>query len=605
MKCNILSELLIFELSYEVANKVGGIYTVLGSKAAYMARHAKNYFLVGPYIPRKAVTEFEREPPSKEFAAVFRELRRRYGIECYSGHWLVPGRPKCLLVDPSTFFKHKDEIKYGLWEQYGVDSWQSGMDFDEPVVWATAAGMLVERLKHAVFSEDRCIAHAHEWLAGPALLYLRNTAPEIKTVFTTHATILGRTLAESGHDLYAYISRVLVGKKESPDEKARQLFIHPKHLTEKACALNATVFTTVSENTAREARALLGRKPEVVTPNGLNMDDFPLMEELSSKHIKFRERLRSFIMHYFAPYYPINLEKTLLFFISGRFEMRNKGIDLLIDALALLNQKLKQTTSDRTVVVFIWVPTATKGVNIELLKHMTLYKRLEDEISEEVKNVKRRMYYAISQGKPIPRASLLDTRFQRRVKKILYDLKHPKGDCPPLSAFELTSDNPILARLRERGLNNSQEDRVKVIYYPRYLSSSDGLLGLEYYDAIMGCHLGIFPSYYEPWGYTPLECMAHGLPAVTTDLAGFGKFMLSVLQSLEGTAQYAIHIVRREGVPYEHSVKDLSSFLFEFSQLGKRARINAKIKAKELSYLSDWALLMHHYCNAYKLCFMP
>ncbi len=596
-------DLLVFELGWEVCNKVGGIYTVLSTKACEMKKNISNFFMVGPYFERHAVVEFEEETPSDEFKEVFDSLERDFGFKCYVGHWLVASRPKCILIDYKPFMEKCNEIKKELWDLYRIDSWGTGNDFNEPVVWAKAAGLLIQYLTDSVFrnelEQNKCVVHCHEWLSSTALLHLRHCRPEIKTVFTTHATMLGRTIAGSNEPLHEEINAGIAKGATISDERAYRYGVQAKHLTEKASAHNAHVFTTVSEVASREAQYILARKADVITPNGLNVEKFYVMEELSNLHVRYRNIIRRFVLEYFAPYYYVNVEDSLFYFLSGRYEIRNKGIDLYIDALAKLNERLKNVEKDTIIFAFIWVPAPHRGKNIELLKHMALYERLEDEIEEEIKKIKNRLYYSISRGEPPSAANLLDEEFLYKVKKMLFELKKNVNSLPPVNVLDVPEDDAILKMLKERNLINKPEDKVKVIYYPTYLSSADGLLGLEYYNAVIGCHLGVFPSYYESWGYTPLETIALGLPAVTTDLSGFGQFVLKNVPP--ELAKDAVKVIRRSGVSYEESLNELTDFMERIYMMPRKERVDAKIRAKQISYMFSWSKLISNYLNAYTL----
>jgi len=596
-------DIIVFETSFEVVNKVGGIHTVLASKAQNMKKRFHDFFVIGPYFERNAATEFENEKPSPEFKAVFDRLEKEYGIKCYSGHWLVTGRPKCILIDPADFKQSKNDIKRELWDFYKIDSLNSGFDFDEPIVWGKAAGITLQALINEVFAKefkkDRCVVHCHEWLAGSTLLHLRHADPEIKTVFTTHATALGRSIAESGGDLNREVEEGLAGKRSIENSRAYKNNIQAKHLCEKACAHNAHIFSTVSETIAREAEYILGIKAGAILPNGLNVEKFYLMEELSNLHVKHRTTLRKFVMDYFAPYYYMDVEDTMLFFISGRYEFRNKGLDIFIDSLGDLNKRLREEDSRKNVVVFFWVPTDHKGKNIELLKHIALYERLEDEIEEEIKKIKNRLYYSVSKGEPPTSGNLLDDNFLYNIKKMLFELKHEKHEQPPICALELGGENSITRTIKKNKLLNRESDKVKIIYYPSYLSQTDGLIGLDYYSAVIGCHLGVFPSYYEPWGYTPLETMALALPAVTTDLAGFGKYLQKHTFTGDQGEDHAIKVIKRANTDYESSKNELTEHLYKMFHLGKRQRGEAKMNAKKTSYKFAWDILISEYEKCY------
>ncbi|MEM0359886.1 MAG: glycosyltransferase [Candidatus Diapherotrites archaeon] len=598
-------DIIVFEVSWEVVNKVGGIHTVLSSKAPIMKKKFKDYFAVGPYFKRNAATDFENEKPSPEFQAVFDRLEKDHGIKCYSGHWLLTGRPKCVLVDVGDLKHRTNEIKREYWDFFRIDSLHSGTDFDEPLVWGKATGLLLEELINNVFSKEfkkeGCVVHCHEWLAGGALLHLKRSDPSIKTVFSTHATILGRSIAEAGQDLHREIKEGLAAGRTVDEKRCYQFNIQAKHQLERACAHNANVFTTVSEVTGLEAEYLLGKKPHAVLPNGLNLEKFYVMEELSNLHVQYRNQIRKFVMDYFTPYYDINIEETLFYFISGRYEFRNKGLDLFIDALGELNKRLKESNSTKTIIAFIWVPSENKGKNIELLRHMALYERLEDEIEEEVKKIKNRLYYNISKGQPPTSENLLDDEFLYNTKKMIFELKHEKSDLPPVCALETSEENSITRTLAKNRLANRECDKVKVIYYPAYLSTTDGLIGLNYYEAVIGCHLGVFPSYYEPWGYTPLETMALALPTVTSDLSGFGQYLEKNV--LGGKEEKSVKVIKRMNTDYETAKKELADYMLEIYSMDKKQRVDAKISAKNISYLFDWSKLIEEYEKAYKILF--
>ena len=593
----------VFEVAWEVANKVGGIYTVLSTKASEMRKNLHNFFVIGPYFKRNAAVEFEEETPSPEFKLVFDSLENDFGIRCHSGHWLVSGRPKCILVDPGDFKVRTNDIKREFWDIYKIDSLGTAEDYNEPILWGKAVGLLLERLIEDVFSKEydkyKCVVHCHEWLSGGALLHLRHFKPEIKTVFTTHATVLGRTIAEANEPLHEEISKGLARGAVVSDDRAYKYGVQAKHLTEKACAHNAHVFTAVSEICANEAQYFLSKRPEIVTPNGLNVEKFYLMEELANLHVRYRNIIRRFVLDYFAPYYYVNVEDSLFYFLSGRYEIRNKGIDLFIDALGELNKMLKKSEKQTVVFAFIWVPAPNRGKNIELLKHMALYERLEDEIEEELKKIKNRLYYSISRGEPPTERNLLDEEFLYKVKKMLFELKHEKNETPPISVLDVDESDVILNRIKKNNLLNKEDDKVKVIYYPTYLSTADGLIGLEYYQAVIGCHLGVFPSYYESWGYTPLETIALGLTAVTSDLSGFGRFILNNVSEEE--ARDAIKVIRRANTPYKKSLEELVEFLHRIYMMPRRERGEAKIRAKKISYKFAWDKLIEHYLHAYEL----
>ena len=268
-----------------------------------------------------------------------------------------------------SLFSQKNDIKTKLWEDFKVESLTSPFDFDEPIVWSWAVGMLLKKISY-VLHQMKIIAHFHEWLSGGALLYLKKHNSHIKTVFTTHATMLGRTLAGNEFDLYNQLG------KFDPLQKAKEFKVLGKHTMEVACANNADIFTTVSEVTSLETEKLLGRKADVLLFNGIDVEKFPTIEETSIKHVTCKGIIREFLTYHFFPYYTFDLKDNLIFFFASRYEFYNKGMDILIKALGILNKKLQQEETLRTVSVFFWVPMKTYGVKVELLENKNYYRHI-------------------------------------------------------------------------------------------------------------------------------------------------------------------------------------------------------------------------------------
>lgn len=595
------SNITAIEVSYEVCNKAGGIYTVITSKMSRMLDLVKSYMAVGPYYEKQASMEFEQEKPPLKFQKAFNTLHRKYGINCYYGSWLVRGhkllkeRPLTILIDPAGYSASLNKIKKDLWDFAGVDSIRASWFYDEPLPWSRATGFLIEELLRSGAVGGRVVAHFHEWLSGAGLLYLKEKRIPVKTVFTTHATMMGRSIAGTGReDIYSLIKSGLAEGKTMPDDKAREYQLMDKHTLERASARHADIFTTVSDPLGVECEFILGRKPDLTLYNGLDMKNFPPMEELSNMHITYRDKIRNFIKAFFSPYYPIDSGNTLFFFISGRFEFHNKGIDLFLDALGRLNRRLAEAKSKKTVVAFIWVPCHVKGRRPEVMENLALFSDLEEAAEREANRISERILDEFTQRRPIRHSRIIDESFTHELKRI--GLQFQKKGNPPISPFE-TEPNEITHALERNGLMNGPGDRVKVIYYPTYLSSTDGILGMSYYNAIAGCHVGIFPSYYEPWGYTPLEAAALGCQSVTTDLAGYGRF----IKHKVGKDDHSIMVLPREGKPYERSAALLEEALFRICSMTKRQRGQFKIRAKQLSLLDDWGILIRNYLSAYEM----
>ncbi len=580
----------LFEVSWEVCNKVGGIYTVVASKAAQAVDYYKgNYFLIGPYFANKALGSFEEEAPDKKLKAAFEELKKE-GIICHYGKWVVEGQPNAILIDFNDYKSKVNDIKKELWGSFKIDSLNAPYDYSDPIVWGYAAGKLIEKL--GSLFDGKCVAQFHEWLSGSALLYLKKNRPKIGKVFTTHATVLGRTLANSNMDLYN------IWDKIDPDKEAYNLHVESKHQVEKQAALNADVFTTVSEITAMEAEHLLKLKPKILLSNGLDIEKFPTFEEISIKHRIQRDRIREFLLYYFFSFYTFDIKETLFYFLAGRYEFRDKGIDIFIKSLAKLNQELKEKNSKKTIVAFIWVPANIKSIKQELLENKTYYQDIIDSLAEIMDDVRKNIVYSFMSGDKIAKESLFESDFLIEMKSKITKLK--RGGNPPLSTHDLyNEENDLIMKcLKESGLGNKEEDRVKVVYYPIYLSGADGLLNLNYYESMQGCHLGIFPSYYEPWGYTPMEAGALGVSSVTTDLAGFGRYFCSECQSEKIPG---IFVLNRMNKTDNEAVAQLSKIMLGFAGFTNSERIANKMQARKVASTADWSLLIKNYIAAHNM----
>jgi glycogen synthase len=459
------------------------------------------------------------------------------------------------------------------------------------VIWAYAVGRLVAAF-HSANPGKKVVAHFHEWLAAPGILYLHSRKAKVGTIFTTHATTLGRTLTNSDVDIYSNIAGI------DPEQEAIKFEVQAKHQTEVAAANNADVFSTVSDITALEAEHFFRKAPDVIVHNGLNVEDFPTFEEASVRHRQLKRKIREFVSYSFFPYYSFDIEETLYFFLSARYEFHNKGIDVFIRALGELNRALKQDKSSRTIVAFLYVPANIKGIKRELLERRTQFQDIRDSIVDDLEYVKDHLITDVISQRKISETDLLasDTLFELKRKV----LKFKKQGTPSLCTHDIYNEesDAILNACRQAGLTNSADDNVKVVFYPIYLTGADGLLDLSYYESMQGAHLGVFPSIYEPWGYTPLEAAALGVCSVTTDLSGFGRY----ITSHSGQKKFpGIFIAKRFGVSDDTFVKSLSAIMLNFARFSSEDRIKNKIEAKHLSALADWKSMIRQYLAAHQI----
>lgn len=475
MKTGTVNLDLLFETSWEVCNKVGGIYTVLSTKARTLQELYKDKVVfIGPdvWTPENP-SPFFKEAAVRPLASWIKNVQLPDGVSVRVGRWNVPGNPIAVLVKFDSMYALKDQFYGRMWDLYGVDSLHAYGDYDEGCAFAHAAGIVIESLVRFFESQKKIaqkvpsvIAHFDEWTTGMGLLYVKSVLPSVATVFTTHATSIGRSICGNGKPLYDYLHNY------NGDQMARELNMESKHSLEKAAAIQADCFTTVSEVTARECQQLLGRRPDVVTPNGFEQDFVPKGAKLGVARRTARRRLLEVASSLTGVNYPD--DKTFIIATSGRCEYRNKGIDLYLDAI----ERLGNLDTARRVLAFVMVPAWCAGPRPDLanLLELTEHSRLSDPFIT---------HYLHNYGQ-----------------------------------------DPIIQRIHSLGFANNADSRVTVIYVPCYLNGDDGIFDMTYYQLLPGLDATVFPSYYEPWGYTPLESVAFGVPTVTTSLSGFGQWIL-------------------------------------------------------------------------------
>ena len=524
----------LFEVSWEVCNKVGGIHTVIASKATTVKRMlGDNYITIGP--------DFSFDGANPEFLedntlmAAWRDELYNNGVRVRIGRWNIEGSPIAILIDFKSFIREKDNILKQLWESYNVDSLSGQWDYIEPVLFGHAAGVVISSfVEHFGAQTKKVVAHLHEWMAAAAALYLRDNAPYVATVFSTHATVMGRCIAGNRLPLYNDLH------KFNADELARQFNVMAKHSLEKSAATYADAFLTVSDITANECKYLLGREVTRVTPNGFENDFVPEAKELAKK----REVARKKIIEVATATWDYNFQPdTLIVGTSGRYEYRNKGIDVFLESL----KQLAASNINRDVLAVIAVPAANMGARQDLAKH------LEDK------------------AQPIDPA-------QKRY--LSHQLEYEAWD--------------QVAQSVEGSILSTSASRVKVLFVPTYLNGKDGIFNMPYYDVLAGMDLTVFASYYEPWGYTPLESVAFGVPTVTTTLAGFGMWVA------KQSNHNGVDIVRRDDYNEREVVLQITDVIKKYMDMDAKAFAEARESAQEVAATALWKKLFIEYKRAYE-----
>ncbi len=588
----------LFEIAWEVCNQVGGIYTVIKSKAPSVLEHWKydNYVLLGPYFEQSAAALFEPITNSDDPIAQTVDELNQHGYRIFYGTWLIEGRPRVVLFDYRTSYSYLGNLKYLMWEHHHI----SIPDNDDLLNQIFLFGHQVHQFL-SVFSgrfghEKRIIAHFHEWMAASCIPELRRENLPVSVVFTTHATMLGRYLAMNDSNFYNNLPIY------NWAHEAKHFNIEAQVNIERAAAHGSHVFTTVSEITGEECKYLLGREPDIYLPNGLNINRFEALHEFQNLHMHYKDKISEFVMGHFFNSYSFDLNKTLYFFTSGRFEYVNKGYDLTLEALARLNHKLKESRSDMTVVMFFITKNPVTGYIPDVLQHKAMLEEIQRNCQQLNDKLAKKLFYSITsneEGYKMPDLnSLLDDYTNLLLRQNVQSWKSRR--LPAVVTHNLSNEagDPIMNFLKMSRLLNHKDDRVKIVYHPDFISTSNPLFHMEYYQFIRGCHLGIFPSYYEPWGYTPLECSASGIPSVTSDLAGFGSFVSSHIPEHEKAGLY---LIRRKNVSYYEAAENLANMMFRFIRQSRRDRITQRNKVEAASVQFDWNKLGKFYMKAYGL----
>lgn len=597
----LFPDALLVEVAWEVCNQVGGIYTVIRSKVpATMPAWGERYCLLGPYFPNLAQGEFEPlddaalEAATDPFSAAVRAMRAK-GYEVHIGIWLVTGRPRVVLINPFQAYQWLNQLKTDLWLHHSIPMPPADDLLHQVVAFGHLSTVFFQHVAAAQAPGGQLLGHFHEWMTGVAIPEMRRQQVPAHVVFTTHATMLGRYLAMNDPNFYDHLMWV------NWAAEARNFNIEAAVRMERAAAHGAHVFTTVSELTVRECIYLLDRIPDAVLPNGLNIERFVALHEFQNLHQQYKAKIHEFVMAHFFQSYAFDLDKTLYFFTSGRYEYHNKGFDLTLEALARLNYRLQQSGLEGQVVMFFITKRPVRSINPLVLERRAVLNEVRETCRAIEQQVGERLFYAAaaSQDHKLPElGTMVDDYWKLRYRRTLQSWK--TNALPPVITHNLVDDqkDDILNFMRRANLLNHRHDRVKMVYHPDFVSPSSPLLGMEYGQFVRGCHLGVFPSYYEPWGYTPLECVARGVPAITSDLSGFGDY---VLQTIPDPDQKGIFVVRRQEKSFEESAQELTEMLWQFVLLSRRERIIQRNTVEGSAELFDWKNLRVHYDRAYAL----
>lgn len=543
MKKELLSPNYIFETSWEVCNKVGGIYTVLSSRAKTLKDNYQDQLVfIGPDL-KQPTANVDFKEDAKLFPA-WKKAAANFGVKCRIGRWMVPGEPVAVLVDFEPFFEQKNNIYAQAWELFSVDSIRAYGDYDEASMFSYAAARFAEAVvSNCIEQQAKVIYQAHEWMSGLGMLFLKKQLPRVATIFTTHATSIGRSIAGNNKQLYAYFEGY------NGDQMARELHMDAKHSIEKQSALQADCFTTVSSFTDRECKQLLDKAADVVLPNGFENDFVPNR----SAFTKVRREARKQILKVAGALTGCEMpDDTLIVSTSGRNDYRCKGFDVFLESMAQLRAQLNEANNEQQVLALIEVPCWLKGPRADL----------QDRLKSKQKATM-----------PLPNPV------------ITHDLHN-------------LNDDRIVQEIWKLGLKNLPTDKVKVLLVPCYLEGNDGIFNMAYYHLLAANDFALYPSYYEPWGYTPLESCAFHTPCVTTDLSGFGQWVDNVLGH-SGELKDGVCVIHRTDGNFYEVAQKMCAVVHEMLLLTTKERTEVRNKAAKLANKAQWKHFIKFYYQAY------
>jgi len=589
---------LIIECAWEVCNQVGGIYTVIRSKvAAAIELWGDDYCLLGPLENKDIAAEFDQLNNLNDPIGRTVEKMRNMGYEVWYGRWLVTGRPKVVLLNPQNVFNRLETLHRHLKQDFGIETNREDQLVEKMILWSDLNRTFFTILSKEVVKGKRdIVAHFHEWMAALPILDIKREKLPVSTVFTTHATMLGRYLAGNDSEFYNKIQSF------DWELESRRFGILPQVQIERFAANAVDTFTTVSEVTGVECEFLLGRIPDLITPNGLNINRYAAFHEVQNRHELFKDKIHEFVIGHFFSSYDFDLDNTLYFFTSGRYEFKNKGFDITLMALKWLNQMMVREGINKTVVMFFITKKPTWSINPEVLESRGVMQEIKRNCEAIEKQLGERLFYAAARSSDEHRlpdlSELIDDYWKLRYRRTIQSWKTKSW--PIIVTHNLVNDieDELLNYMRDEQMVNSPLDRVKMVYHPDFIESTNPLFGMDYGQFVRGCHLGVFPSYYEPWGYTPLECVARGVPAVTSDLSGFGKYVEGMDAEHE---EKGVFVLGRNNKSPKKAAESLAKFMLHFVKTTRRYRMIQRNKLEDFSESFDWKVLISEYKTAYNM----
>lgn len=555
------------------------------------------YTLLGPYVHANVSTDFEEVEPDDSLVGIAVARMQEQGHAVHYGSWLVSGRPKTVLFELGGAFHELGNIKYFYNENHHIDFSRHDPLMDQVLAFGYMVRHFLSELARVCMERDhKVLAHFHEWMSGTAIPDLRRENIPVRIIFTTHATLLGRYLAMNDPMFYEHLPFL------NWEDEADHFNINAVARVERACAHGAHVFTTVSDVTGKECIHLLGRAPDHILPNGLNIERFSVIHEVQNIHQQYKTMIQQFVMGHFFQSYSFDLDKTLFFFTSGRFEYRNKGYDLTLEALARLNWKMKEANMEETVVMFIVTKQPIHSISPNVLNSRAVMGQIDRNIDAILEQVKERLFtYAATNDEDHRLPSLnefVDDYWRLRYRRTIQSWK--SDQLPSVVTHNMVNDSEdaVLNFLRHSDLVNKRDDKVKFVYHPDFINESNPLFNMDYGDFVRGCHMGIFPSYYEPWGYTPVECLARGVATVTSDLAGFGNYAKNLEIADE---EHGLYLLERSDKDFHTAAEELANILLRYVNTTRKERIAMRNRSEDLSECFDWKNLYTEYEKVYSM----